>query len=170
MFIQLLKENRYVSLLLTVLRIYLGWEWLNAGWGKISSGKFDASGFMVGAVNNMSGDHPSVQPWWGNFLKEIAIPYADLFNILVPWGEFLVGAALILGIFTSFSILMGLTMNFAYMFSGTTSTNPQMVLLGMFILVAGTNAGKLGIDRWVIPVLRKGLFKKADNKQFSQSA
>jgi thiosulfate dehydrogenase [quinone] large subunit len=170
MFIQLLKENRYVSLLLPVVRIYLGWQWLNAGWGKISSGKFNASDFLCGAVKNMSGEHPSVQPWWGKFLKGVAIPYLDLFNVMVPWGELLVGLGLILGIFTSFSILMGLTMNFAYLLSGTTSTNPQMILLGMFILVAGINAGKIGLDRWIIPVLNKLIFRKADNEQLSQSA
>ncbi len=170
MFIQFLKENRYVTLLLTVLRLYLGWQWLNAGWGKISSGKFDARVFINGAIKNMSGEHPAVQPWWGYFLKEVALPYVDLFNVIVPWGEFLVGLGLVLGIFTSFSILMGLTMNFAYMFSGTTSTNPQMVLLGMFILVAGMNAGKIGLDRWFMPLLEKLINKKDGNEQFSQSA
>ncbi|MGG3468787.1 DoxX family membrane protein [Neobacillus pocheonensis] len=170
MFIQFLKENRYVSLVLMLLRLYLGWQWLNAGWGKISSGKFDASGFLVGAVKNMSGEHPSVQPWWGNFLKEVAIPYVDIINVIVPWGEFLVGIGLILGIFTSFSILMGLTMNFAYLLSGTTSTNPQMVLLGLFILVAGMNAGKVGLDRWSLPYLRKLIDKKAGNQPYSESA
>jgi thiosulfate dehydrogenase [quinone] large subunit len=168
MIIQFLKENRYASLLLTVLRLYLGWEWLNAGWGKITSGKFDASGFLYGALKNTAGDHPAVQPWWGNFLKEVAIPYVDLFNVMVPWGEFFVGLGLILGIFTSFSILMGLTMNFAYMLSGTTSTNPQMVLLGMFVLVAGLNAGKIGLDRWFMPVLNKLMLKKAGNEQLTQ--
>lgn len=170
MFIQFLKENRYVSPLLTILRLYLGWQWVTAGWGKISSGKFDASGFMIGAIKNMSGEHPAVQPWWGNFLSEVALPYVDLFNILVPWGEFLVGLGLILGIFTSFSIIMGLTMNFAYMLSGTTSTNPQMVLLGLFILIAGINAGRIGLDRWSMPLLRKILIKKADKEQFPQGA
>ncbi|MEH7084268.1 DoxX family protein [Neobacillus drentensis] len=170
MFIQFLKENRFVTMVLTVLRLYLGWQWLTAGWGKISSGNFDASGFLFGAVKNMSGEHPAVQPWWGNFLKEVAIPYVDLFNVIVPWGEFLVGIGLILGIFTSFSILMGITMNFAYMLSGTTSTNPQMVLLGLFILAAGMNAGKLGLDRWLMPLFGKWIYKKAGNKQISQSA
>ncbi|MGG1679495.1 DoxX family protein [Neobacillus sp. NRS-1170] len=170
MFIQFLKKNRYVSLILTVLRLYLGWQWLNAGWGKISSGTFDAAGFLNGAVNNMSGDHPAVQPWWGNFLKEVAIPYVDLFNVMVPWGEFLVGLGLILGIFTSLSLLMGLTMNFAYMLSGTTSTNPQMVLLGLIILAAGMNAGKLGLDRWLTPYLGRLIYKKSGNEQISQSA
>jgi thiosulfate dehydrogenase (quinone) large subunit len=160
MLIQFLKENRYMSLLLTLLRIYLGWQWLHAGWGKISSGTFDASGFLNGALKQMSGDHPAVQPWWGNFLKEAALPNVEFFNLLVPWGEFLVGLGLILGIFTSFSILMGLTMNFAYLLSGTTSTNPQMILLGLIILAAGFNAKKIGLDRWTLPIFNKLLFRK----------
>ena len=35
-----------------------------------------------------------VQPWWGNFLQEVALPHVEIFNVLVPWGEFLVGIAL----------------------------------------------------------------------------
>lgn len=170
MFIQFLRENRFVSFLLTGLRLYLGWQWLHAGWEKIVSGKFDASGFMYGAVKKMSGDHPAVQPWWGEFLNEVALPHVEIFNVIVPWGEFLVGIGLILGIFTSFSTLMGLTMNFAYMFSGTTSTNPQMVILGLFILIAGINAGKIGLDRWVIPFIKFKIFKKDEMNQLPQSA
>ncbi|WP_079504944.1 DoxX family membrane protein [Mesobacillus jeotgali] len=170
MFIHFLKENRYVTLLLTAIRLYLGWEWFIAGWGKISSGKFDASGFLHGALKNTSGDHPAVQPWWGSFIREVALPYVDLFNVLIPWGELLVGLGLILGIFTSFAMLMGLTMNFAYMFSGTASTNPQMVLLGLVILLAGGNAWKFGLDRWVNPVIRKVLAKKAGKETNPQTA
>lgn len=170
MFIQLLRENRYASLFLTLFRVYLGWQWLNAGWGKISSGKFDASGFLNGAVKQVSGEHPAVQPWWGNFLNDVALPHVELFNVLVPWGEFLVGLALIIGVFTSFAMLMGLTMNFAYMLSGTTSTNPQMVIIGMFILVAGINAGKIGLDRWLMPILRKWINNKDEKEKLPQSA
>lgn len=49
MFIHFFRENRYVSFLLAGLRLYLGWLWLHAGWEKISSGKFDASGFIYEA-------------------------------------------------------------------------------------------------------------------------
>ncbi|MDR6997789.1 DoxX family protein [Neobacillus niacini] len=170
MFNQFLRKNRYASLLLTVFRLYLGWQWLNAGWGKLSSGNFDASGFLSGAVKQGIGEHPAVQPWWANFLHDVAIPHVELFNILVPWGEFLVGFALIIGVFTNFAMLMGLVMNFAYMFSGTTSTNPQMALIGMFILVAGINAGKIGLDRWIYPYFKKVLLKKSKQEKFPLSA
>ncbi len=34
MFNQLLRENNIVAVILTVIRVYLGWHWLTAGWGK----------------------------------------------------------------------------------------------------------------------------------------
>ena len=37
------------------------------------------------------------------------------------------------------------------MFSGSIGVNPEMVILSMFLLVSGMNAGKFGIDGFVIP-------------------
>ncbi|QDP40019.1 DoxX family protein [Radiobacillus deserti] len=153
MFVEFIRNNKVVAGILTFLRVYLGYEWITGGWGKITGG-FDAAGFLQGAVAQTTGEHPAVQPWWGAFLENVAIPNADLFTFLVMWGELLVGTALILGIFTNFAALMGITMNFAFLFSGTVSTNGQMVLLTTFILVAGFNAGRFGLDRWVIPFLK----------------
>jgi len=122
--------------------------------GKVK-GDFDESGFIQGAIAGAGGDNPTVQGWWAAFLETFALPNAELFNFMVAWGEVLVGIALILGIFTNFAALMGITMNFAFLFSGTVSTNAQMVLLTFFLLVAGFNAGKYGLDRWVIPFIRE---------------
>lgn len=155
MFIQFLKVNPYVKYLLTLIRVYLGWTWLKAGLGKITEGNFDASGFLKGALSQTTGEHPAVQGWWGHFIETVALPNVEFFNILVPWGEFLVGLALILGLFTTFATLMGVIMNFSYMFSGTTSTNPQMLLLEIFILIAGFNAAKIGVDYWILPFLKE---------------
>ncbi|MBY6037611.1 DoxX family membrane protein [Fictibacillus nanhaiensis] len=159
MFFKFLRENVVASYLLTIIRLYLGVQWFVAGWSKISGG-FDATGFLMGAVKKANGEHPAVQPWWADFLNGFAIPNVGLFNVLVPWGELLVGLGLILGVFTTFSVLMGLVMNFAYMFSGTTSTNPQMILLEFLILVAAFNAGKIGLDRLVIPFMKAKIGKR----------
>jgi len=158
MVVKWLRENKIASALLTVIRLYLGYSWLTAGWHKVADG-FDASGFIQGAIANASGDHPAVQAWWGSFLESVALPNAELFSFLVAWGEVLVGIALILGLFTTFASLMAATMNFAFLFSGTVSTNAQMVLLTVFILVAGANAGRLGLDYYALPYIRT-LFKK----------
>ncbi|MFS0862538.1 DoxX family protein [Fredinandcohnia sp. 179-A 10B2 NHS] len=154
MVVKWLREHISASAILTVIRLYLGYSWMTAGWGKITGG-FESAGFLQGAIAKSSGDHPAVSGWWASFLEGFALPNAELFNFIVSWGEFLVGIALILGIFTTFSALMGAIMNFAFMFSGTTSTNPQMVLLTFFILVAGANAGKFGADYYVLPYIRK---------------
>jgi thiosulfate dehydrogenase [quinone] large subunit len=133
-----------------------------AGWGKLTGG-FEAAGFLQGAIAKATGDHPAVQGWWAAFLEHAALPGVKVFNVMVPLGEFLVGLGLILGTFTTFAALMGIVMNAAFLFSGTVSTNAQMLLLQMFILVAAANAGKIGLDRWVIPYLR-GLWNKWTHK------
>ncbi|PWU69383.1 DoxX family protein [Gracilibacillus dipsosauri] len=161
MFVEWLRKNGVVAGLLAIIRIYLGYQWLTAGWGKLTGG-FDAGGFIQGAIEKSSGDHPAVQGWWASFLEHVALPGADIFTFLVMWGEILVGIALILGVFTNFAALMGICMNFAFLFSGTVSTNAQMVLLTVFILVAGYNAGKFGLDRYVIPFMKKQLFHKKE--------
>ncbi|MGZ9819470.1 DoxX family protein [Peribacillus simplex] len=158
MFINLLKLNKNISILLAVLRVYLGYTWVMAGWGKLTGGQFDASGFLQGALANSTGEHPAVQGWWVVFLENVAIPNVEIFNTLVPWGEFLVGIGLLVGCFTKTAVFFGLIMNFSYLFSGTTSTNPQLVLLSMFILVSAMNAGRYGVDGMIIPTLKEKLF------------
>jgi thiosulfate dehydrogenase [quinone] large subunit len=120
-----LREHVSAAVIVTLFRFYLGYTWLTAGWHKITGG-FDATGFLKGALAQASGEHPAVQSWWASFIENVALPNVGLFNVLIPWGEILVGIALLLGIFTTFAALMGAVMNFAFMFSGTTSINPKM--------------------------------------------
>lgn len=160
--INFLRSNVYASVVLTILRLYLGLIWIQAGWLKVT-GEFTAKEFLTGALTKATGDFPDVQSWWAWFLQNVAIPNISVFDFLVAWGELLVGIALILGLFTTFAALMGIIMNFSYLFSGAVSMNPLMVLLTTFILVAGFNAGKWGLDRWIIPALRKERSKKASH-------
>ncbi|MCM3786202.1 DoxX family protein [Neobacillus mesonae] len=164
MFTTWLRENKVAMWLLTVLRVYLGYDWMTHGWQKLTGGGFDATGFITGAIANSSGEGATVQGWWGAFLESFALPNVGLFNFLVPLGEFLVGLGLILGCFTTLAALMGMVMNFAFLFSGTVSTNAQLVLLQIFIVVAGYNAAKIGLDNWVIPYIR-GQFNKFKHRK-----
>ncbi len=159
-----LRESFYASFVLLIIRLYLGWQWITSGWGKLTGDSpFDASGFLKGALQKMGGDHPSVSQWWGSFVENFALPNVGFFNFMIPWGEFLVGLGLILGCLTTLAIFFGMMMNFSFLFSGTVSHNPQMLLLSIFVIVAGYNAGRIGLDRWVIPYIRtwcKNLRKK----------
>ncbi|WP_070120438.1 DoxX family protein [Bacillus marinisedimentorum] len=169
MFVKWLRENTIASYLLTIIRVYIGYQWLHAGWGKVTGG-FDASGFLKGSIGKASGDHPAVQGWWASFLEGFALPNSGLFSFMVAYGELLVGIGLILGGLTTFAALMGIVMNFAFMFSGTTSTNPQMTLLTIFILVAGYNAAKIGIDRWIIPFIRQFYAKDDKSAAYNEAS
>ena len=165
MFINFLRRDKRISILLAVLRVYVGYTWLVAGWGKIVGGNFDASGFLQGAAAKATGEHPLVQGWWAVFLKNVAIPNVDVFNTLIPYGEFLVGIGLLIGCFTKTAVFFGMMMNFSYMFSGTTSTNPQLALLSVFILVSAMNAGRYGADGMIMPILKEKLFANKTNKK-----
>lgn len=164
MFNNWLRENKVAMWLLTVLRVYIGWDWMTHGWAKLTGEGFNAGGFISGAIAKASGESPTVQGWWGAFLETFALPNVGLFNFLIPLGEFLVGLGLILGTFTTLAALMAMVMNFAFLFSGTVSTNAILVLAQIFIVVAGANAGRIGFDYWVLPYLRK-LFRKGGTSQ-----
>jgi len=154
-----LRKNQIAMCLLTVVRIYLGYTWLKGGIKKLTGG-FDAGGFLKGAIAKASGEHPAVQHWWAAFLKHGALPGVKLFNVLIPLGETLVGLGLLLGTFATLAALMGMVMNFAFLFSGSVSVNPQMILLEMILVAAAANAGRIGLDYWIMPYLRTLFSKK----------
>lgn len=161
MFNQFLRENKISAVLLTLLRVYLGYSWMTAGWGKITGG-FDAAGFLKGATANpvVGPDGGVVFGTYVSFLKGVALPNVELFNVLVPWGEFLVGLGLLLGCLTTAAMFFGLVMNFSFLMAGTVSHNPTDILMGVIILTAGFNAGRFGLDYYVVPFLRKTYNKK----------
>ncbi|MRH45182.1 Crp/Fnr family transcriptional regulator, partial [Aquibacillus halophilus] len=76
---ELLRRNTIVAGVLAIIRIYLGYAWITGGWGKITGGEFDATGFLHGAIGKATGEHPAVQGWWAAFLETVALPNAGLF-------------------------------------------------------------------------------------------
>jgi thiosulfate dehydrogenase (quinone) large subunit len=168
MLVNFLRTNKIAAALFTVLRIYLGYAWLTAGWGKITGGGFDATGFLKGAVANpVTGPDGIVYGGWVSFLESFAIPNADLFNVLIPWGEFLVGLGLILGCLTTAAAFFAVVMNFSFMLSGTVSHNPTDIIMGMLIMVAGYNAGVYGLDRYVVPFFKKRFGKEVKGNKIT---
>ncbi|MEH7252501.1 DoxX family protein [Neobacillus niacini] len=159
MFNNFLRENNIAAAILTIIRLYLGYAWFNAGLGKLQSGAFDASGFLKGAITNpvKGQDGNMVYGWYVNFLESFALPNIDVFNFIVPWGETLIGLGLMLGCLTTAAMFFGLVMNFSFFLAGTVSHNPTDIFLGFIILTAGYNAGRIGLDRWVVPFIRRTL-------------
>lgn len=155
-----LRENTIASILLLIARLYLGWQWLDSGWHKLTGG-FDASGFLKNAVAKPVLDSKTkelVYPNFVSFLDHFALPNAKIFNVLIPYGETLVGLGLILGTLTTVAAFFGLLMNFNFLLAGTVSINPWLVIFGFIIILGSSNSGRFGGDYYVLPYLRK-LFK-----------
>ena len=157
---RLLFADTRFSWIWLIIRLYVGYEWLAAGWGKFVNPAWVGgeagtaiTGFFNGAIAKAGGAHPAVSDWYSSFLSSVALPNATFFSYLITYGEILVGIALILGIFTGIAAFSGAFMNLNFLFAGTTSTNPLLALLGLLLILAWRNAGWLGLDRWVLPKL-----------------
>lgn len=144
----------------TLVRLYVGYEWLMAGWGKLTNpagvwvgekAGTAVTGFLGGALTKTDGAHPDVQGYYAWFLQHIALPNATLFSYLVTFGEIAVGIALILGLFTGIAAFFGGFMNASYLLAGTVSTNPLLFILAMLLILAWRTAGYWGLDYWVLP-------------------
>jgi thiosulfate dehydrogenase (quinone) large subunit len=154
----------------TIVRLYLGYLWLIAGWGKMTNPTWvgpEAGGAVKGFLNNAltltTGEHPSVQGWYAWTIENIFLPNAGVMSHLVAFGEVLVGFALILGFLTGFSAFVGGFLNAAFLFAGTVSTNPLMFVLATWLVLAWRVSGYWGLDYFVLPWLGapRGNWKKA---------
>ncbi|MFY3793156.1 hypothetical protein ACOQFO_15900 [Ureibacillus sp. MALMAid1270] len=56
-------------------------------------------------------------------------------------------------------------MNFSFLMAGAISHNPTDILIGLLIIFAGANAGKFGLDYFVLPYLRKKCLSKSVKKE-----
>lgn len=159
-----------------ILRLYLGWEWFQSGWGKLGGAAWTGdnagaaiTGFVSGALEKTGGEHPDVQGWYAWFLNTLVLPYAEVWSYLIVWGEILVGIALILGLFTGLAAFFGSIMNVNYLLAGTVSSNPILFVIATWLVLAWRTAGWWGLDRWVLPALgtpwRPGLIFHQDEEQ-----
>ena len=72
---------------------------------------------------------------------------------MIVFGELAVGIGLILGAFVGLAAAGGLLMNMAFLLAGTTSTNPVLAILGVLLILAWKNAGYIGLDYFLLPML-----------------
>jgi thiosulfate dehydrogenase [quinone] large subunit len=143
-----------------IVRLYMGYEWLTAGWGKVTNPAWVGAhsgtaltGFVNGALQQTTGAHANVQSWYAWFLQNIVLPAAPVWSWIVAFGELLVGVALILGIFTGLAAFFGGLMNVSYLMAGSLSVNPFLFVFATWLVLAWKTAGWIGLDRWILPAL-----------------
>ncbi|MBI4338199.1 MAG: DoxX family protein [Chloroflexi bacterium] len=155
--VQALFNTTELAWVWLIARVYVGWNWADAGWHKLQDDRWMAGGaalqgFWERAVAAPPGGRPVISYDWYRTFLSFMLEHGQYawFAKLVAVGEFLVGLALLLGIFVGIAALMGAFMNWNFMLAGSASTNPVMGLLGLGVLVAWKTAGWWGLDRFVL--------------------
>jgi len=147
------------ALIWLVIRLYLGYTWLNAGWHKVTSETWTGAksgaalqGFVKGALAKAEAGS-DVSGWYAAFLENVVLPNAKVFSYMVAFGELLVGLGLIVGLLTGIAAFFGGLMNASFLFAGTVSTNPLLFILATWLVLAWKVAGWYGLDRWALRYL-----------------
>jgi thiosulfate dehydrogenase [quinone] large subunit len=149
------------SVLWLPVRLFLGWEWLDSGWGKIQNPEWFSTGNAIRSYweRVAAVPEPPARPsisydWWRGFIQGLLDADAHTwFGPLMAVGETLVGLGLILGGLVGIAAFFGILMNTSFLLSGSVSTNPIMLLLGILLILAWKVAGWIGLDRWLLPAL-----------------
>jgi len=159
-FSRYLFGNTRAGLFWLPIRIFVGFEWLLAGWEKLSgAGWTDGGsallGYWKGAVAIPQTGKPSITfEWYRSFLQILIDNHAQgWFGWLIALGETAVGIGILLGVLVGIAAFFGATMNMSYMLAGSASTNPILFALTVGLMLAWRVAGFYGVDRYLLPRL-----------------
>ena len=158
-------SNTRLAPLWLAARLYLGYQWLLAGWHKVYG---DERWIAVDGPDGLplqrywqraiavpeQGAPPIKYDWYRDFLDYLLRHDAyQWFSWIIAIGEVTVGLLLIIGCFTGLAALSGAFMNFNFLLAGSASTNPVMFIIAVLILFGWKVAGWIGVDRWLLPAL-----------------
>lgn len=163
-------SNNVTAPLWFIVRVYLGYEWITAGYEKLinpawfgSNAGAALNGFINGAIAKTAcaanvpaaACHPDVQMWYASFLQSSVLPHVNAWSNAVVLGELAIGLGLILGLFTCTAAFFGFFMNWNFLLAGTVSVNPIMLVLALGIMLAHRISGHWGLDYYVRPFLKR---------------
>jgi thiosulfate dehydrogenase (quinone) large subunit len=150
------RQSKVMALGWTAMRVWLGVMWIQAGvaklWGAENPGFLHNNG---AAVAGFASHGAPAYTWWGRFLSNFVVPNASWIAALVAVGEFAIGIALCLGLFTRIAALGSLALLFTYVMSGTASVCAWYALFAIVILTMWRTSSWIGIDGLVASYRRR---------------
>ena len=162
---KLLFSDRRLAPVWFLIRMYVGFSWLDAGLHKIidtgakTNYIIDGAGMYafwqrIAAIPAAPAKPLITYDWYGNFIQfMITNHWEGFFGKLIAFGETAVGLGLIFGAFVGIAAVGGAFMNLNFMLAGSASTNPVLLLLGFLLVLAWKTAGYIGLDRYLLPIL-----------------
>jgi thiosulfate dehydrogenase [quinone] large subunit len=160
-FTRYLFGNTRAGLFWLPIRIFIGFEWIEAGWHKLTgTGWTDGGATLLGfwknavAVPAAPGRPPITFEWYRTFLQSLIDNQAQgWFAWLVTLGELAIGVAILTGALVGIAAFFGATMNMSFMLAGSASTNPILFFFEIGLILAWRVAGYYGVDRYLLPML-----------------
>ncbi len=134
------------------LRLFLGLSFLSAGFDKLTD-----PGYLDPSARNYIGQQiTSMAPGTPleGFLTNIAAPNATLLGVMTMGGEFCIGIAILLGLLTRFSAVMGLFLNLTFFLSATWDVRPfyfgaDLPYVFAWLTLALAGPGPFALDAWL---------------------
>lgn len=156
----LFSSTRLAWLWLPV-RLWLGYEWLDAASHKILNPDWMVTGVAIRGfweraitVNPATGKDLVTFDWYRAFLDLLLSTHSEVwFGKLVPLGELAIGLGLIVGAFVGIAAFFGGLMSWSFLMAGTISTNPLMFAVTGLLILAWKVAGFYGLDRYLLPLV-----------------
>jgi thiosulfate dehydrogenase [quinone] large subunit len=155
--VKLFNDARF-AWLWTVLRLYVGWQLLSAGWAKFANPAWVETGEALKAFWAESlamptrGTHLVICPWYKTGIAFMLNGgHYVWFSRLIISAEIAVGLALIVGAFTGIAALLAAFMSWNLLMSGCTGVNALILPLALALALAWKIAGHQGLDRLLLP-------------------
>lgn len=156
-----LFQSTRVAWLWLVVRVWLGYQWLESGLHKVGDPAWmeTGQGILTYWQRAVAIPEPPARAlitygWYRDFVQLLIDSNAHpWFAKLIVWGELAVGLGLIVGALVGIAAFFGALMNLSFLLAGTTSTNPVLFMLAVALMLAWKNAGYLGLDRVLLPAL-----------------
>ncbi len=151
-----LFSDTRMAIVWLVIRVWLGWQWIQASLHKITDPGWvgDGSalkGFWLGALAAPNGKPVISFDWYRSFIQFLLDTQSyTWFAKLVAYGEFLIGVALIIGAFVGLAAFFGALMNWNFIMAGSASTNGFLLLLALLLVLAWKIAGYYGADYFLL--------------------
>jgi thiosulfate dehydrogenase (quinone) large subunit len=148
-----------------LVRLYVGYAWLEAGWHKIqevgatTNYIYDGAGILafwnrIAAIPPAPAKPAITFDWYRGFIQFLIDSHAQgVMGKVIAFGETAVGIGLIVGAFVGVAAVAGAFMNLNFMLAGSASTNPVLLLLGILLVLAWKTAGYIGLDNILLPLL-----------------
>jgi thiosulfate dehydrogenase [quinone] large subunit len=171
-FIHFLFNDRRASILWLVIRVWLGWQWFEAGLAKVKNPAWMQNGealqgFWTRAVMiPEQGRPPIAYDWYRNFIQSMLDSGSYVwFAKLIAVGELLVGIAMIFGFLTFATAFFAGFMNWNFIMAGSASTNGAWLVLAVLLIAAWKISGYLGADYFLLSRLAT-LWKPSKTKEW----